>query len=503
MRATKDYSTLKETWFNLFNSLLENHSGISFDINRAYLMEQGLNMRMKSWGLSSYEGYYSLLVKDSAGNRELSRLIELLTVGETYFFRNQNLFTALTDYMIPSVMKHKNHVNILSAACATGEEPYSIIMQCREHFPFLLINVTGADINNTFLQSAKKGVYSKHSMRKISDLYLKKYFKEEKGSFFLDPGIIESVKFINGNLNDPDFYRGLPLFDIIFCRNVLIYFPLPVYKQTIMNMKSILSDRGFLILGESETLHGISDDFSTEEYNNTFFYTPKSTPSVAGQNPGKLQFRSPGVKAFQKSDSSRFADSLSNTDTLTVTKEKVCNNRDDRAKERIDIHTEYRAALQCIGEDKTEEALNRINLILAQSPDNKEAIVTSALLEAGKGNIERALQLCNRCLEIDEFYTLAFYLTGLIKEASGNAKEAKRAYEAAVFLKRNCALSHFKLGQINSRLNNHKEAVKRYKNTLSYLTAYDDLTFEIFSGGFSKDTISKICKEAIEKYGNS
>ncbi len=440
--------------------------------------------------ISSYLSYYNFLAS-SEGEDELSYLIQLLTVGETYFFRNEHHFSALSGYIFPNLKGKAAPVQILSAGCSTGDEPYSIVMLCKEMFPDLWIELTATDINQKSIDKAQVGIYSERAVKQMPPLYVSKYFQKKEEHYYLDKSIIRSVAFRQGNLRDNQFYQNMGLFDLIICRNVLIYFSKPVIETILSRFHSILKPHGFLILGHSESIYGYSSDFQSVEQCNTFFYQkkdflePKNLSSVQkiGHTPEALPVNTQPLPLRQPPSMER----------MPVAAEKAFNEKKIQNPEQ-----EYSKGIQHLIHEKQEEAWSTFKKILEEHPKHVGSLLCMALLEANKNHSAQALNYCERALAIEEFSPEAHYIQGLLHENQDQYEDAQKEYQIAVFLKNNFSLAHFKLGKNYHAKTKKKEASLAFKNTLKFLEQEPEEPFMIYSGGFPKDAIAQMCRQYLE-----
>jgi chemotaxis protein methyltransferase CheR len=270
----------KEEFITLRDFVYEK-SGIFFAENKAYLLESRLTNRLAELGLSSFEDYYYCLKygSDKAKN-EMSNLFDVVTTNETSFFRNPPQLDAF------KILIQKNYLNgtgsiatpvrIWSAACSTGEEAYTlaIIMEelmqtTKQNIPYMIY---ATDISQKVLESAKRAVFSQYSIRNTDESFKNKYFTEENNMFKLKENVKKNVKIDFMNLMDENSYRTYKQMDIIFCRNVLIYFDEKMKKKVIEGLYECLKPKGFLTIGHAESLHNISRAFKPLVFPGTIAY---------------------------------------------------------------------------------------------------------------------------------------------------------------------------------------------------------------------------------------
>lgn len=245
-------------------AIIQNMTGVYLTDDKLYLLDSRLRDLMKDYSLSSYDEVASRLI--SGTDEEFThRLIDHITTHETKFFRDESIFNALVDQIIPEWMERRgiqpsapqNEIlNIWSAACSSGQEPYSIAMLIRDRYPLLYPNlrITATDISRDSIERAKAGYYTNFEIQRgMPPHLLTKYFTREKDGYRISDELKACINFRVHNLvSDP--YPGR--FDLIFCRNVLIYFDEATRKSILQKIRDSLKDDGALILGSSENLIG-------------------------------------------------------------------------------------------------------------------------------------------------------------------------------------------------------------------------------------------------------
>ncbi len=253
--------------FRLIRDFIRDYCGIYFDDDSRYLLEKRLSRRLRNHQFSNFRDYFRYLLYDKNRDEELSAIIDILTVNETYFFREQNQLKAFSEEILQEIKgnnKDKKRLRIWSAGCSTGEEPYTIAMLILEKglFNSWDLEIFGSDINQRVLQIARSGVYRKNSFRTTDPYYIKKYFKEEDGLYKISDTIKKYVNFTHLNLLDPFKVKLVGIMDVIFCRNVLIYFDHPSRKKVVDMFFERLSEGGYLLLGHAESLINITAAFT-------------------------------------------------------------------------------------------------------------------------------------------------------------------------------------------------------------------------------------------------
>ncbi len=267
--------------FDEWRKFIYELTGIYFQDNKKYLLESRLLKRINFLKLSSFKEYLDYLKKNRNNKAEYNELFEVITINETFFFRNQPQLDALVTKVIPEIMampenKNKHRIRIWSAACSSGEEPYSVAITIKEmiepKYPNVRFEIVGTDINYQVLNTARSGIYKEYAVRNTPPYYIKKYFKQENGRYILNDNVKRMVTFKILNLADDIEMRRMKDYDVIFCANVLIYFDKDSKIKVVNHLYNALNKGGYLFIGYSETLHGISKAFKLVSFPKTVGY---------------------------------------------------------------------------------------------------------------------------------------------------------------------------------------------------------------------------------------
>jgi chemotaxis protein methyltransferase CheR len=254
---TDQSPTLKAPTFEKIRRLAYEKFGLNLTESKQPLVAARLGKKLRELKLASYEAYYDLVQADRSGE-SLIALIDALSTNHTSFLREASHFDFLAKSVIPNLRKRAT-IDIWSAPCSTGEEPYSIAVTMLEQLgmpakPALRIRAT--DISTKALAVAKKGAYAADRLSSVPAPLIKKYFTESgPGWYQIRPEIARMIEFDRGNLIEP--MRAARSFPIIFCRNVMIYFDKPTQEKVVTNLSQFLEPGGYLLTGHSESLMGV------------------------------------------------------------------------------------------------------------------------------------------------------------------------------------------------------------------------------------------------------
>jgi len=254
--------------FKQLRDLIYEKTGIHFQDNKTYLLESRLLPRLKACRCQTFENYLNFLRFDAYRDREITELYTVITTNETYFFRDEAQLDSFMKVMIPEVMKtnaQTKQLRIWSAACSTGDEPYTLALLLRDYPPLAgwTIDILATDISENVLNIARTATYSSHSLRKVPPAMLARYFSGKKETQTLVPQVKDMVRFMNVNLYDRPRLKLIRGIDIIFCRNCLIYFDEKAKAQIVSDLRDALRPKGYLMIGFSETLHDTAGHFRT------------------------------------------------------------------------------------------------------------------------------------------------------------------------------------------------------------------------------------------------
>ncbi len=259
--------------FKKIKDLIYDKSGIHFSENNRSILESRLYERLKSTGLEQVADYYDLIIKQED---EMKILLDSVTTNLTRFFRNNAHMQAFENYIIPELVEYKRKIGnkkitFWSAGCSTGEEAYTIAILFNEFLPpDFEWNITASDLSLKSLMTAKTGFYPETRISGIQDKYLEKYFEKTSDGYQVSDIIKNKIKFDYHNLK---FDSGLSNLDIIFCRNVLIYFDEAAQKNVIDRFWNSMNKHSYLVIGHSESLFGMVTDFKFKKTDWATFYT--------------------------------------------------------------------------------------------------------------------------------------------------------------------------------------------------------------------------------------
>jgi len=263
--------------FLKFREYFYRKTGIQFDDAKRYFVDRRLIERVETTDSRNFRNYFMMLRFEASGE-ELQALTNLMTVNETYFFREEYQFKCLVNSILPELTKSRKNqgpIRIWSMPSSSGEEAYSIAMYLLEYWPGINqwdVEIISSDIDTKILDQARRGYYSPRSVANLPKNLLSKYFSVSGEGFQICDDLKEAVEFTRVNLMNSVDVRGYRGFDVIFCRNLLIYFDDLSRRQAADTFYDALHPGGFLCLGHSESMSRISSLYQARKFSDSVVY---------------------------------------------------------------------------------------------------------------------------------------------------------------------------------------------------------------------------------------
>lgn len=498
-----------------FLALVTQRFGLQFDEGKCGFLAGILRQRMQETGQQQASLYFAFLASD-AGAREWDVLAEQLTVAETYFFRNRDQFRALREAVLPALFHAKSHcrrLRILSAGCASGEEAYSIAMLIDRHFAEFAgweIEILGVDVNPTVIAKAARGCYPAWSLRETPDEYKNHYFQMEGREYKLDKAICAAVKFETRNLagDEPGFWPRR-CFDLVCCRNVIMYFRPEVARSVVVKVGQALTPGGYLFLGHAETLRGISSDFHLCHTHETFYYKLREdAPISAAQE--HLHYTEPPlapVPLTLEADASWVNTIQHASERIASLARKPGQVQQPAIASAPVLATAGRQdlseALSLLTQERYEAALQTMEALPPDTRQDADAQLLHAVLLTNAGQLEAADRLCQQILAMDEMNAGAHYLKALCDEHRKDRHSAVEHDHAACYLDPWFAMPHFHLGIMARRAGELETARRELSAALLLLLREDASRILLFGGGFDRDALTALCRAELHAAGGT
>ncbi|MGE3333397.1 MAG: CheR family methyltransferase [Rhodospirillaceae bacterium] len=493
-----------------FRSLILARLGLNFDETKFGFLAEVIQTRLQETRLSPSDYLHRL--ENSGAESELSSLATKLTVPETYFFRNKDQFRALREAAIPKRTLARGDtriMNVLSAGCASGEEPYSLAMTLMGMMdPSWNWTVRAIDINTNVLKKARRGRYTTWALRETSDEDVRRWFRQEEKDYVLDERVRKSVAFQECNLMADNFdVWEQARYDIIFCRNVLMYFSPEQARKVVAKIAHALTPGGFLFLGHAETLRGLSEEFHLRHTHDAFYYERKQ----AGETVSAAAFAAfpaytaPPVPAPSLSEdwiqsihrASERVQALSTHTDAPPTAVSAPPPLPPLPRKAPDMTPVF----AMIHSDRFADALDFLAALPNEVSNDPDVLLVQAMLLAHSGKTKDAETVCERLLAIDEMSASAHHVLALCRESAADIPKAMEHDRIAAYLDPTFAMPHLHMGLMGRRTGNRELARRELAHALQLLKHEDGARLMLFGGGFNRQSMIELCASALKDCG--
>jgi len=447
-----------------FSNLIQKRCGILFNAEKEHLLREIVSHKIIKGGFKSEIDYLNRLIECK---EEFSKLTNAITINETYFFREPAYFDILLDRLIPALLqklKEGKRIKILSAGCSTGAEPYSIAIALAAKFGSLFdesFYISAFDIDSEALEKAEKAIYGQMSFREKKFGIPGHYFQDlGNGRFQLDKRIKSKVHFVNMNLMEPDMSSIVgSSYDIIFYRNVSIYFGLDTINSIFTNLSKILNEDGYIITSSTETYSHNMGILSLIELDGAFLYQKKNALDICDRRTTNRpssdissalkkmdDFLTKRTAAGKKARPVRVA-AKEDKDDSKVSIPRVPVLKSPAEKSQRTERTAFDEAMAFAEEKKYDQAIKQIDIILEKEPGLIKAISLKVSILTNIGQFDEANRLCRKILEIDEWNLEGYILLGLICKINNNLEEAIQHFNKALYVEPSSWIVHFYLAE--------------------------------------------------------
>ena len=489
-----------------FRVLIEAGLGLSCEAIPEEQILRVLEQRRRAHGCADSRAYLAKLGEPPLGATEVAALAEQLTVGETYFFREPRQIDAFVDLVLPARLRARRAlpVRILSAGCATGEEPYSLAIAVAERcfgLDLQQIKILGIDVNPAAIQKARRARYSSWAFRAAPAGARERCFVDVGGEAELRRDLRHMVSFEERNLLTPDFgFWQEGVLDAIFCRNVLIYLSRPRMTEVIERLTRALAPGGYLFLGHSESLRGISDAFETLHSHEAFYYRRRGKESPAAKAP--VTTGSPVTTGAPKrtgTSEPRLA-SWGSSGAEPFSQKSESSSSSDRIAAVVEPRPVITATLALIKEERFSDALDTLSAGSGGMLDAEIELLTAVIL-SHQGKIFEAERICERALDAYGADAGVHYLFGLCREHEDDPTGAARHYRAAIRIDGSFAMPHLRLGRLLKRAGDLTTAWTELRRAADLFARERALRILLFGGGFQRAALVEVCYAELRASG--
>lgn len=491
-----------------FRTAIAQRLGLQFDDARIGFLGTVLQRRLARLDMPA--PHYLCALTAGMLPAEPAALAEELTVSETYFFRNSEQFRALVDVVAPARMRvaaNNNRLTVLSAGCASGEEAYSLAIALHDAFPDPngRVEIRAVDLNPAALARAARACYSPWALRETPADIRRRWFRPSGRELILAEPARALVHFENRNLARDDAALWQPQsFDVVFCRNVIMYFTPDQARALLARFARSLRPGGYLFLGYAETLRGLSDDFELQQSHETFYYRRKDdAPAAISLHREPPNAVAPPAAAPHSGrpdgDWMETIRGASDRVAALVAAMPVAGPSAPPATG----HWDLAAALDLLRGERFSDALALISRLPPASANDPDVLLLTATILAHGGQPVAAEETCRRLLSIAGLNAGAHYVLALCREAVGEAASAAEHDRIAIYLDGSFAMPRLHLGLLIRRSGDRDAARRELGQALVLLRREDPQRLSMFGGGFGRTGLISLCAAALRDSGGN
>lgn len=488
-----------------FAKIVKDRCGLVLGADKTDILARAIVSRMSSRNIDTHTRYYESLLVNL---EEIRQLAELLTVNETYFFREISHYDVFVNRLLPEILERKkgknSKIKLLSAGCSSGEEPYSLAMALSEKYGLdilKMVNIIGCDINQSVIVKARQGIYGNYSFRNVNNHIRNKYFKPTAGllQYKINEHIKNSVDFQLVNLLSHSYPKQIHNIDIIFYRNVSIYFKPDIQAYIFKKLADTLGEHGYIFTSATETmLHNIGI-LPLIECEGIFLYGKKINkttsknrlplPSLATQtSESPLIIREKILKTIK-------SETPSHQDIKQVQRTSQDGQKQITSQELLNH------ASNAIKDKKYLEALSYIETLIKRDNSLANAYSLKANILFHLGRMEEARSVSHEVLRQDEWNLECTMFLGMISRIEGKYDDALKQFKTAIYTQPSCWLAHFYLGEIYSLTGARSDARREYNvaKKLMEKNGMNGSGLTYFPISYSVDQLIHLCKHNVAK----
>ena len=466
----------------LFARFIARTMGLHFTEDRFPDLEKKMAAVAKDAGYAEVEQYLLRLMSAPLPREQLETLARVLTIGETYFLRDPRSYQVLEEQLLPELIAHRRttdkSLRIWSAGCSSGEEPYSIAILLSRLIPDLAswnISLVATDINPQALERGRRGVYRQWSFRNTPPWLMDYFTIRKNGRFEIIPRIRKMVRFEHLNLADDGAAPGCggtDAVDIIFCRNVMLYFNPAQIEHTLARFHQALCDKGWLFVGPTEVDQRFLKGFTRRCYEGTFVLRKGDDEKVAGTQPGAhLTPRPPMIAPQAEKDAP--SDRFVRPPPAGRAGGDSCDAKPGTGVQEPAATGGHPEALALYQAGRYEQTADCVRRALDAGPQPADTLALGARAYANLGRFSEARELCEQAIAADRLSAQNHYLLSIILEQQGNAAAAATSLKHALFIDHDYLLAYFALGNLCRQAGNGRESERNFANALRLLEKRD------------------------------
>ena len=466
------------------NHFVAERMGLHFPKKRFSDLERGIYSAAREFDFDDTESCIHWLLSSSLKKNQIEILASHLTVGETYFFRSKEIFEALEKHILPDLIrlrrKGERRLRIWSAGCSTGEEPYSIAILLSRTLPVIKswkVTILATDINRRFIQKASEGVYGKWSFREAPSWLKDGYFrKKEGGHFEISPHIKKMVKFSYLNLAEdtyPSLLNDTNAMDIIFCRNVLMYFTPGRTRKVVHRIYRSLVDGGWLLTSPSDASYTFFSQFATVNSHDVILYRKDARKPQAVEDFSPREVMADAMPVEMPVAPEPSVDFIPELEPEVVPSQSLPPVEIEGAKPQEPVSDQYTEALALYGQGSYVEASKKLTDLFSHNQDDSKIIALMIRIYANQGNLSEALEWCDKGIEKDKLNPTFHFLRATILQEEDLIDEALVSLKRTLYLDPGFVLAQFTLGNLTRQQRKLDDADRHFENALSLLSGLD------------------------------
>ena len=469
-----------------FSDFIDEKMGLHFPPQRWQDLQRGVAAAALEFGFEDVPACIQWLMSAPLTKQQLEVLAGNLTVGETYFFRERKSFDILADRILPALIRSRQggerRLRIWSAACCTGEEPYSLAILLHQRMADLEnwnVTILATDLNPRFLRKAAAGLYGQWSFRDTPGWIKDRYFqKTADGRFEILPEVRRMVDFARLNLVEdvyPSLANDTNAMDLIFCRNALMYFSQRQASKVIQKLHRAQMEGGWLVVSPSEASHALFRPYATVNFPGAILYQKDSRAAQAVERRALAAESEPLV--FDKPCRAALAEQPS---PMVIEQEQPAPQQVRETEEAKPARLAYGEAAALYAQGCYAEASEKLMELASGASPEPQVFNLLARASANQGKLAEALGWCDRGIAADKLNPANYYLRAVVLQEQGEMAQAAASLRQALYLDHNFVLAHFALGNLARHSGKLREADKHLNNALKILRGYkhDDVLSE-------------------------
>ena len=481
-----------------YGQFVQNNLGLHFAAGDQSALREGLQARLHQLSLSSSQKFTARLHDPAVLREEVAAAAQTLTIGETYFYRYPEQFNAMAEVALPTCWQERPLLQILSAGCSTGEEAYTLGMLAMQH-PLAQksyrAEVLGVDVNADVLAKARLGRYNAWSFRQDLRLTQSAHVQSDGKGYAVSSELRNVVRFAQANLNNPQdtLWASMP-FDIIFCRNVLIYFDAADMAGVLQRLRGLLRPGGFLFLGHAESMRGASPETTLHHSHDCFYYQRLRSGAP------------PPAEPMLRDWMDRIGSSQQRLATLKVAAPQVRAQvspppKPEMPSVKLDDDM-VGHAMQLFQQERFADALKSLEAVPDQAGSLQAWQLRAAILTNG-GRFSEAVAVCEKILACDSLHAGAYCLLTLCREQTGDHRGALDAARLAASLDTHFAMPRLHAARLLQKAGLLPAACEALRQAERLLQSEDTARLALFGGGFSRAALLDLCRRELRACGGT